>query len=52
MKDIFEDFENLVCAESLAPYGEEQKITPFFYDPQKKIKLYNGDALKLLKKNT
>lgn len=50
MKNIFENFEKLVCAESLAPYGEKQKITPFFYDPHKKVKLYNGDALELLKR--
>lgn len=50
MKNIFENIEKLICAEEIAPYGKNQKITPFFYDPQKKVKLYNGDALELLKR--
>lgn len=45
-----ENFDHFVCAEEVAPYGNKQNISPFFYDPQKKVKLYNGDALSLLKK--
>lgn len=50
MQNIFETFEKLICAEELFSYGEKQKITPFFYDHQKRVKLYNGDAIPLLKK--
>lgn len=50
MKNIFENFEKLICAEESISYGEDQITTPFFYNPKKKVKLYNGDALVLLKK--
>lgn len=42
-------FETLICAEESTIY-DVRKIEPFFYDPLKKIKLYRGDALELLKK--
>lgn len=42
-------FETLICAEESTTY-DVRKIEPFFYDPLKKIKLYRGDALELLKK--
>lgn len=49
MKSI-EDFETLICAEEVESYEETSKIVPFFFDRQKKIKLYNDDSLALLKK--
>lgn len=48
MKDTCKNFETLISAEESTPYGKK-KIEPFYYDPLKKIKLYNGDALELLK---
>jgi site-specific DNA-methyltransferase (adenine-specific) len=39
----------LYCAEEQAQYGKGT-ITPFYYNPNKKIKLFLGDALLLLKR--
>lgn len=53
---INEDMKNLIdinsffCSEEKASYGKKQIITPYFYDDEKKIVLYNGDALNLLKR--
>jgi site-specific DNA-methyltransferase (adenine-specific) len=44
------DFLNvdiMFCAEENAPYN---KIEPSFYDTDKKVRVYNGDALALLKR--
>ena len=48
--DIFNDMDRMVCAESTAEFGRERPI-PFDYNPEKKIKLYQGDSLSILKKN-
>ena len=50
MKSIFENFERLICAEETTAYSREEEITAFFYDSQKKVKLYNADSLSLLKR--
>lgn len=39
----------LYCAEEHAQYGQG-KFTPFYYNPEKRIKLFHGNALSLLKK--
>lgn len=50
MQNIFKNFEIFICTEETNFYGNGQKLTPFFYDQQKKVKLYNGDALSLLRR--
>lgn len=47
---ILENFDQLICAEETVSYGKKQKVTPFFYDHSKKVKLYHGDAIALLKR--
>lgn len=47
--DIFRNIDKMFCAEEHAEYGKE-KLTPFYYNHERKIKLFNGDALHLLKK--
>lgn len=47
--EAFEKIEEILCAEQQAEYGKK-KIIPFYYNPEKKIKLFHGDALSLLKK--
>jgi site-specific DNA-methyltransferase (adenine-specific) len=47
--DIFSHIDKMLCAEQPANY-ESGKLTPFYYNPEKKIKLFNGDALQFLKK--
>lgn len=48
MKDTYKYFETLLCVEESTPYGKK-KIEPFYHDPFRKIKIYNGDAIELLK---
>lgn len=50
MENVFKNIEKLICAEETTSYDREEKITTFFYDPQKKVKLYNADSLSLLKR--
>ncbi|MEW6619272.1 MAG: DNA methyltransferase [bacterium] len=47
--DVFSDTDRIFCAEQPAKY-ETRKLIPFYYNSEKKIKLFNGDALHLLKK--
>jgi len=49
MKDLL-DTNGFLCSEDKASYGKKQTITPYFYDTEKKVVLYNGDALDLLKR--
>ncbi|GAB4408849.1 MAG: hypothetical protein OHK0032_04350 [Thermodesulfovibrionales bacterium] len=49
-KDISENLESLICAEETTSYNGKEKVVPFFYNSHKKVKLYNGDALELLKR--
>lgn len=49
IKDIFNKIDKLLCAEQQAEYGQE-KLIPFYYNPEKKIKVFQGDALFILKK--
>ncbi|MBM3254048.1 MAG: site-specific DNA-methyltransferase [Candidatus Omnitrophica bacterium] len=44
------DTTGFLCSEEKTSYGKKQTITPYFYDAEKKIVLYNGDALNLLKR--
>lgn len=48
--NIFENLEKLICAEETVPYEKKHKLSPFFYDQQKRVKLYNCDTLSLLKR--
>jgi len=48
-KDIFSRIDKLLCAEQQAEY-EQGKLIPFYYNPERKIKLFQGDALLILKK--
>ncbi|MDI6759390.1 MAG: DNA methyltransferase [Candidatus Brocadiaceae bacterium] len=41
--------ESLLCAEQHGEYVQ-RKLVPFYYNPEKKIKLFQGNALFLLKK--
>jgi len=50
MKSIFENIEKFICAEESSSYERKQGNQSFFCDSQKKIKLYNENALVLLKK--
>ncbi|MEW6088573.1 MAG: DNA methyltransferase [bacterium] len=47
--DVFRKIDKIFCAEEPAMYGEE-KLIPFYYNSAKKIKVFNGDSLHLLKK--
>ncbi|MCI0496099.1 hypothetical protein L0Z72_13925 [candidate division KSB1 bacterium] len=47
--DIFNDMDRMICAESTAEFGRERPIL-FYYNPEKKIKRYQGDSLSILKK--
>ncbi|MBW1613554.1 MAG: site-specific DNA-methyltransferase [Deltaproteobacteria bacterium] len=49
MSDVFSEIDKMFCAEPPVKY-ETEKFTPFYYNPEKRIKLFNGDALHLLKK--
>jgi site-specific DNA-methyltransferase (adenine-specific) len=48
-RDIFSGLDKLLIAEQQAEY-EQGKLIPFYYSPEKKIKLFCGDALFILKK--
>lgn len=47
-EDIFANVEKMLCADTQTEY-EQEKLTPFYYNPDKKIKLYHGDSLTILK---
>lgn len=47
--DIFRNIDKMFCAEEPTRYAEEMPV-PFYFNPQKKIKLFKGDALNLLKR--
>jgi hypothetical protein len=47
--DIFSKIDKMFCAEQEAEYQQE-KIVPFYHNPDKKIKLFQGDSLSILKK--
>lgn len=47
--DLFNDIERLIINEGRAEY-ETEKLVPYYYNTEKKIKLFNGDALSILKK--
>jgi site-specific DNA-methyltransferase (adenine-specific) len=49
LKDLFAQIDNLICAEQQGEYAQE-RIVPFYYNQEKKIKLFQGDALFILKK--
>jgi len=46
---VFKEFENLFCAEQKMDYGKE-KFVPFYYSPEKNIKIFQADSLIFLKK--
>lgn len=46
---IFKKIDKLLCAEQQTEYGGD-KVIPFYYNSEKKIKLFQGDALLILKK--
>ena len=48
--NTFRNIDNILCcAEEQAPYGKSTS-SPFYYNPEKKIKLFHGDSLLILKK--
>ncbi|MFN3466584.1 MAG: DNA-methyltransferase [Candidatus Brocadiales bacterium] len=49
LKDVFNEIDNLFCAEQHTKYGQE-KLFPFYYNSERKIKLFQGDALSFLKR--
>ena len=46
---VFEFFDSYLCAEGRADY-ESQKLQPFYFNPEKRIKIYCGNSLQILKK--
>jgi predicted methyltransferase len=49
VSNVFEHFESYLCAEDAAVY-HPQKLQPFHFNPERKTKLYCGDALSILKR--
>lgn len=49
IRGIFGKIDKLLCAEQQVEYGQG-KVVPFYYNSEKKIKLFQGDALLILKK--
>lgn len=47
--DVFSKIDKMFCAEQEAEY-QQRKIVPFYHNPDKKIKLFQGDSLSILKK--
>ncbi len=47
--DVFSKIDKMFCAEQEAEY-QQGKLAPFYYSPDKKIKLFHGDSLSILKK--
>ena len=47
--DIFESIGNNICAESSAN-NYSQKLQPFYFNQERKTKIYCGDALDILKR--
>ena len=45
--NVFEHFENYLCAENTSNY-HPLKLQPFYFNPERKTKLYHGDALNIL----
>ncbi len=44
---LFSNIDKIVyCAEEQVQYGEE-KVTPFYYNTEKQVKLFYGDSLML-----
>ena len=46
---VFEHFERYICAEVKAEYSS-QKQQPFYFNPEKRTKIYCGDSLQILKR--
>lgn len=46
---IFRDFDKFICREESTSYGNK-RVEPFYYNSQKKVRLFHGDSLSLLKK--
>ena len=42
--DIFSKIDKMFCAEQEAEY-QQRKLVPFYHNPDKKIKLFQGDSL-------
>lgn len=47
--DVFTTIEKMICSEESIKY-ETEKLSPFYYNNEKKIKLFQGDSLSILKK--
>jgi site-specific DNA-methyltransferase (adenine-specific) len=47
--DVFSKKDKMFCAEQEAEY-QQRKIVPFYHNLDKKIKLFQGDSLSILKK--
>lgn len=48
--DFFSKIDKIFCAEQQSKYGIEEKLFPVYYNPEKRIKLFQGDSLLILKK--
>ncbi len=46
--DVFENFENYICAEDTNAY-QPRRFQPFYFNPERKTKIYCGDSLRILK---
>lgn len=46
---VFRDFDKFICKEQSASY-ENKKVEAFYCNSQKKVRLFHGDSLSLLKK--
>lgn len=46
---VFSKIDKIFCAEQEAEY-QQGRLVPFYYNPDKKIKLFQGDSLSILKK--
>ena len=47
--DVFSEIDDVLCSEQSVNYEQNRQL-PFYYNPEKKIKLFHGDALHILKK--
>ena len=46
---VFNNLDKILCSEKKVGYVEK-KLTPFYYNHEKRIKVFNDDSLHLLKK--
>jgi len=47
--DVFNEIDQMFCSEDVEEYQQE-KLIPLYHNPYRKIKLFQGDSLSILKK--